>query len=156
MQYAGYSRSLACMITGPGPCCYWEMHHSSILSRKSEKMAFSVRHQKRAAGQWGEMNCWGRSVVTASETIKGMDSVVIWIASRACIWYRKRGLGMCDSEKSPRSPPSDSQTMSRDMRQLPFAVAGGSCCMFIVRRATEKLVRHTKMQIDFIRIHRHI
>ena len=39
--------------------------------------------------------------------------------------------------KSPRSPPSDSQTMSRDMRQLPFAVAGGSGCMFIVRRATE-------------------
>ena len=52
--------------------------------------------------------------------------------------------------KSPRSPPSDSQTMSRDMRQLPFAVAGGSGCMFIVRRATEKLVRHTKMLIDFI------
>ena len=44
----------------------------------------------------------------------------------------------------------DSQTMSRDMRQLPFAVAGGSGCMFIVRRATEKLVRHTKMLIDFI------
>jgi hypothetical protein len=40
------------------------------------------------------------------------------------------------------------------MRQLPFAVAGGSGCMFIVRRATEKLVRHTKMLIDFI--HRHI
>jgi hypothetical protein len=28
-----------------------------------------------------------------------------------------------DRTKSPRSPPSDSQTMSRDMWQLPFTVA---------------------------------
>ena len=80
------------MNNEPGPCCYGEMHHLSILSHKSEKMAFSEGHHKGQLDN-GEMNCWGRSV-TASETIKGMDSVVIWIASRACIWYRKRGLGI--------------------------------------------------------------
>ena len=95
VQYVGYSRSLSCSLV---LAAYQEMHHSSIPSRKSEKMAFSEGHQKRAAGEWRAMNCWGRSV-TASETIKGMDSVVIWIASRACIWYRKRGLGMCESER---------------------------------------------------------
>ena len=60
----------------------------------------------------------------------------------------------CDSEiKVTLDKVTCSQTMSRGMRQLPFAVAGGSGCMFIVRRATENLVRHTKMLIDFIRRH---
>ena len=41
-------------------------------------------------------------------------------------------------DKSPSSPPPDSQTKSRDTWQLLLAVAGGSGCIYIIPRASEK------------------
>ena len=81
---------------------------------------------------WFALQCIARHVERLPVTQVEMMTLTFAMNNFATYWF------WWNKPKSPSSPPPDSQTKSRDTWQLLLAVVGGSGCIYIIPRASEK------------------